>query len=200
MEQLHFESITLYTLHYCQRHVYKNRNFFFLSQTKIHIEFPFRVLWRVHFAHSFFYLPSLSSSSSSPFHFIWSDEKKLVWKITKTSQCDVISNITDLVTHILISIDANCRNIITINIHFIGYYFKACINQREIKKRRRTPHWKKPSDSTKFSMNAKSSFRWEHFTFSEYVNDACACAVCALYMASDCSFFFVLFGSSEWQR
>lgn len=41
MEQLHFESITLYTLHYCQRHVYKNRNFFFSRKRKSILNFPF---------------------------------------------------------------------------------------------------------------------------------------------------------------
>lgn len=104
----------------------------FFSQTKTYIEFPFKVLRCVHFSHSFNFRCRMSSSSSSSlFHFIWSDEKNLFEKLRKQfSRCDVISNITDLVTHILISIDANCRNIITINIHFIGYYFKACINQR----------------------------------------------------------------------
>lgn len=80
-------------------------------------------------------------------------KKKLVWKITKTSQCDVISNITDLV----ISIDANCRNIITINIHFIAYYFKACIKQRNEKKKLKKNDKKMPGNLTRFSISSKSS-------------------------------------------
>lgn len=177
--QINCHSITLQLSLLSTIYVYKFDFLFLLAlQTKIYIWIS---LWCAFFSFFFFIVVVVVAAAIYRRFILFEMMKnKLVWKITKTSQCDVISNITDLV----ISIDANCRNIITINIHFIEYYFKACIKQRNNNNKKTK---KKPADLTRFSMCWKSSFWLEHYKFFEWALSKCVC-VCVLSTASDGKF------------